>query len=183
MRARFRTHYAPFLEGLFSDIPTPNDIHAQSALLFWTIVYVGSRRYKTDLAIHHRLGPLVMESAFTSLISPARPLPVILAAIILCSWPPPVDLVYKDCCPALAGAALNLAVQNGLHTFRREHEFVNRSRKQSSLFGPSPSAELVPLETSLQDPAIIYRTRLWAYCVITFQRYDTFNRFVTFSKG
>jgi hypothetical protein len=169
---RFKKHYAPYLDGLFDDTPLPNEAYLQSPLLFWAIIHSGALRYKRDPTIHTRLGPLVVELAFTSLISPFRPLPVILAAIIICNWPPPVELVYKDPCPALSGAALNLAIQNGLHTHRREQDFVNKTRKRSSCTASSP-ANILPLALGMGDPGVVYRVRLWAWCVVSFQKYES----------
>jgi hypothetical protein len=152
-------------------VSRPNEMYQQSTLLFWTITYVGSRRYKKDVTLHSRLGPLVIDFAFVSFGSEKKSLSTIVAAIVLCNWPPPIDIALKDPCPALAGAALNLAIQNGLHMYHQEQEDFYALHKQPSNTFSWPSTEMAPFSLGTQDSALIYRAQIWAYSVVTFQRY------------
>jgi hypothetical protein len=136
------------------------------------MIYTGSRRYTNNPTIHTKLGPLVIESAFASFISPPRPLFVVLAVTILCNWPVSVDMVYRDPTHTLAGAAMNLAISDGSHVFCRENEFVHRSRERLPRASLDSATYIRPLIKGLRDSAVIHRTRLWAYCVIACQRYN-----------
>ncbi|EME78110.1 uncharacterized protein MYCFIDRAFT_79333 [Pseudocercospora fijiensis CIRAD86] len=151
--------------GLFEDSLTPNERYQQSPLLFWTILLVGSRGYPKDPTIYDRLGEYVLELAFKSMIRPNDPLPVIVAAVIICTWPLPFDMVYRDPTQALAGAAYGLAIQNGLHMYAREQDFVVKSTSERS--GIVSDAEA--LRSRVRDAAVIARTRIWVYCLLTFQ--------------
>ncbi|KXT10340.1 hypothetical protein AC579_4954 [Pseudocercospora musae] len=161
----FLTHYGPHLDGLFEDSFTPNERYQQSPLLFWTILLVGSRGYPKDPTIYDRLGEHVLELAFKSMIRPNDPLPVIVAAVIICTWPLPFDMIYRDPTQALAGAAHGLAVQNGLHMYAREQDFIVKSTSERS--GLVSDAEV--LRSRVRDAAVIARTRIWVYCLLTFQ--------------
>ncbi|KAF7198228.1 Transcriptional regulatory protein SEF1 [Pseudocercospora fuligena] len=161
----FLTHYGPHLDGLFEDSLTPNERYQQSPLLFWTILLVGSRGYPKDSTIYDRLGEHVLELAFKSMIRPNDPLPVIVSAVIICTWPLPFDMVYRDPTQALAGAAYGLAIQNGLHMYAREQDFIVKSTSERS--GLVSGAEV--LRSRVRDAAVIARTRIWVYCLLTFQ--------------
>lgn len=164
------SHYAPYLKNLIDNKTSPNEHYQHCPLLFWSITYVGSRRYTKDPTISYRLGPLVTENAFTSLFSPVKPIPVILAAIILCNWPMPVDLVIKDPSPSLAGAAMNLAIQYGLHRYQKEQDFVNTSREKPPESSTCPASGTLPLSMRSSDVVIIHRTCIWLHCLVAFQR-------------
>jgi hypothetical protein len=73
------------------------------------------------------------------------------ASLLLCLWPLPVHTMWKDESPAIAGAAMQLAVQHGLHYSARRQDFVRVALKR-------PAAEKPFLAS------------LWAHCVTVFQR-------------
>ena len=68
---------------------------------------------------------------------------------------------------------MNLAIQNGLHTYRQEDEFVNKSRSRMPASDTSPALEPSPPGPYKYNANVVFRTRIWAHCVVTFQRYDT----------
>ena len=163
----FNQHYTVHLPGLFDPAITPNKRFQQSPFLFWTIVCTGSRRYAANPRIYTQLSKRMIGFVLSSLISSARPIPAIQAVILLCSWPVPTTSIFHDPAHALAGAALNLATQNGLHVLCREVEFSKRPRKQGQEI---LQLQGQPYEKGVSiDGEIIFRLRLWTHCLITFQ--------------
>ena len=77
---------------------------------------------------------------------------------LLCAWPFPVENIYHDPSLMLAGAATQLAVQNGLHTFSRRQDFAK------PVLGSDES----------QD---VFRATLWGYCRIVTQLSVTLSLF------
>lgn len=165
MSSRFLSHYAVHTHGLLEMVISPNQRYEESPLLFWAMVCVGSRGYSKDLTLYGRLGEPVLDLMFKSLIRPSQPLPVIQAAVILCRWPLPVDLIYREPSEALAGAAMSLAMQNGLHMYSREQDFVTKTLRRT----PRPAYYDLSASRTIRDEVVSFRTRIWAFCNITFQ--------------
>lgn len=68
--------------------------------------------------------------------------------------------MFKDPSHALAGAAMQLALVNGLHVFDHEQDFVRQS-----------------IERNVSEVAL--RLRLWVHCVTIFQRLDCAHVLIT----
>ena len=151
---RFFKNYASFLPGIFpSDIPFMS-YHAQSPFLFWIMACTGARRFH-DTGYFQQAAGKVRELLAASLLQIQDPIPTIQAILILCLWPLPVDTIWKDPSHTIAGAAMQLAVQNGLHKFRHEQDF----RK----------AQINSNDRNMR----VFRVHLWLSCVIIFQRSAT----------
>jgi transcriptional regulatory protein LEU3 len=147
---RFFQHYAPFLPGLL-DPDTPwTSYHQRSPFLFWTIICTGARHFP-DLGFFQSVSSKVRTLTGSSLLQVQDPIPTIQASLILCLWPLPLDTMWKDPSHALAGAAMQLAIQNGLHAFRHEQDF----RRD-------------PIDSN--DRMRVFRVQVWLHCVIVFQR-------------
>ena len=131
---------------------TPDRFYEQSPLLYWSIVATGARRYPEDPILFERVVRQILQVALASLFSLSNSIPSIEAVLILCSWPIPVNTMFKDPTHALAGVAMQLAVQNGLHFFGREQDFVRQSIDEAR-------------------SKVALRFRLWIHCVIIFQRW------------
>jgi hypothetical protein len=149
-----------------------DDIHSQSPLLFWTIVCTGARHYRQDPTVFDRLSMRIVNLALSSLCFNSQVVPVIQAIIILCLWRPPISTIFKDPSHALAGAAMQLAMQNGLHMIGREIDFSWKPGRKKSFF----DTETVQGSTIVEEPMTLddemaFRARLWAYCLIVFQKY------------
>ena len=125
--------------------------HAQSPFLFWTMACTGARRFQ-DLGYFQQAATKVRELVTTSLLRIQDPIPTIQAILILCLWPLPVDTMWKDPSHVMAGAAMQLAVQNGLHKFRHEQDFRRTQTNSND-----------------QDMGVC-RIHLWLHCMIHFQR-------------
>ncbi|CEJ94420.1 hypothetical protein VHEMI09955 [[Torrubiella] hemipterigena] len=146
----FFEFYADNLEGLFHGLQNPNTLYEYSPVLFWTIVYVGSRNYTRDPTILERIiSPL--QSVFQqSLFDPEDAIPSIQSALLLCLWPFPVDTLFKLRTHVISGAAMMLAMQKGLHISGKAQDFVR-----------------VPLSQSNVEKE--FRKTLWMHCQIVFQ--------------
>ena len=111
----------------------------------------GARRFH-DVGYFQQAASKVRELVTASILQIQDPIPTIQAILILCLWPLPVDTMWKDPSHTMAGAAMQLAVQNGLHKFRHEQDF-RRTQINSSDRNMRP-----------------FRIYLWLNCVIIFQR-------------
>lgn len=114
------------------------------------MVCTGARHFP-DMKFLHSVSDKVRVLTGSNLLQIQDPIPAIQACLILCLWPLPVDTMWKDPSHALAGAAMQLAIQNGLHEFRHEQDF-RRTQICSN------------------DRIRVFRVQLWLYCVIVFQR-------------
>ncbi|KAK4498024.1 hypothetical protein PRZ48_010680 [Zasmidium cellare] len=150
----FHRLYAPFLPGIWGfSQSTPAEYFAASPFLFWTIIATGARRYG-ELPLLHKAADIVQKLASDTILSGAQqPLAAIKAVLLLCIWPIPKDTLWKDPSPALIGAAVQLAIQQGLHIAgsSQQHDFAR-----------------TVLHMTEEDRAA--QTRLWAYCVTVFQK-------------
>jgi transcriptional regulatory protein LEU3 len=150
-KTRFLEHYASALPGIIDRGKSADAVYESSNFLFWTIVYVGARKYSKDPTIVECLTKPLKELIQKSLFDPDNAISTIMAALLLCLWPLPVNSTFKDQSHAIAGAAMQLAVQQGLPYSSRQQDFVR-----------------VALRQSAADK--LFRGRLWAHCVTVFQR-------------
>ena len=148
---RYFEHYASFVPALVDPSLTPETCYEQSEFLFWTIICTGARKYAEDPTVLERVAQRIMEIARTALFTIQNPIPAIQAALILCLWSAPIDTMWKDPSHVVSGTALQLAVQNGLHSMGREQDFrrVNVSNNSKSTL----------------------RGQLWVHCVVISQRF------------
>lgn len=147
---RFFTHHAQFIPGVFDATKTPEEYHDESQFLFWSIVCTGARRYTEDPILLERVASQIMGLALPSLYSMSNAIPAIQAVLLLCLWPLPINTMFKDPSHAMIGAAMQLALQNGLHHFDREQDFA-RTKMTSG------------------EENRLFRARLWMHCVNIFQ--------------
>lgn len=150
--ARFFEHYSGFLLGIFDQDQEPESYFNDSTFLFWTIVATGARHSGQDSNLFLHATKEVRDGAFQPMWNITNPIPVILASLILCLWPLPIDTMWKDPSHALAGYAHSLATQIGLYAAGHEQDF-SRTR------------------THVTDKVRVFRAHLWLHCCITFQRY------------
>ena len=149
-RRSFFERYANFVPGLCDPSLSSVQYYSLSPFLFWAIVGTGARRHR-DPVLLERVGKHIMEIALPSLYSISKPIPAIQAVLVLCLWPLPISTVLKDPSHALIGAAVQLAVQNGLHMVGYEQDFARTLSKST-------------------ESERLSRARLWIHCLIIFQR-------------
>ncbi|KIW30561.1 uncharacterized protein PV07_06298 [Cladophialophora immunda] len=140
--------YVPILETSLR----PDDCYVYSPLLFWTILAIGSMRFERDPTLIIAIAPMVMDLAKDAVFSCRDVIATIQSFTLLCSWPMPVDTLEKDPSPALAGAALQLAINSGLHVWGIGQDF---SRRRLNPGGQN---------------SIDFRAKLWVNCLIVCQR-------------
>lgn len=140
--------YVPILEtSLRAD-----DCYEHSPLLFWTILAIGSMRFYQDPTLIISVGPKVLDLAKDAVFSCKDVVATIQSFTLLCAWPMPMDTLEKDPSPALAGAALQLAISIGLHVWGIGQDFARK--------------RLSPGGRNSRD----FRARLWVNCLIVCQR-------------
>jgi transcriptional regulatory protein LEU3 len=147
---RFMTQYAPKLY-IFDESLDPNGYHSNSPLLFWTIVAVGARRYSKDPTVFSLLRSRVLELVQSTILSQEDKLCTIQAFLLLCIWPMPVNTMFKDISPLLAGAMINLAVSVGLHVDGVGQDFSRTTLRYD-------------------DKDRVFRAGLWISCMVASQR-------------
>ncbi|KAI1104081.1 hypothetical protein F4804DRAFT_308180 [Jackrogersella minutella] len=141
----FRNNH-PLLPMTDPDI-NADDCFDMSPLLFWTIVFIGSRRYRDDPTLMGRLSPKMNCMALASLESRTHPLQTIQALLLLCVWPVPMNTGYRDMSLVLSGAAINLSMQNGLHIIGTGQDFARE-------------------RLTVNETTRTTRAKLWADCVV-----------------
>lgn len=151
MRLRFFAHYEVFLPGLFDPSAPPKQYYEQSPLLFWCILATGARRYTDDPTLFQRVVSQVLQIALSTLFSYSNHVSTIQAVLILCLWPIPTNTLFQDSSHALAGVAMQLAVQTGLHIFGHEQDYSRQN-----------------IDTANSE--VFLRFRLWIQCLMTFQK-------------
>lgn len=150
---RFFNCYEPVVPGIIqSSLSNPDDVFGYSEILFWAIVSTGARKYQCDPTLLESLQNPVARLAQHSLLIPNHATANIQAAIILCLWPLPMETLFGDPSHAIAGAAMQLAVQIGLPYSKSRQDFIRTA-----------------IQNSANDEG--FRDRLWVYCTIVFQRF------------
>ena len=100
---------------------SPDSFFDLSPFMFWCILITGSRRYDLDPTILARLSPSVKLLSSKDLLQISSYFPTICGLLILCTWPMPMSTFKEDPSPMYAGAAMQLALQHGLHMFAAQY--------------------------------------------------------------
>lgn len=136
----------------------------------------GSRGYSRHPIIFDQLSRKLTDlSVFDLHAMKDRPVATIQAILLLCAWPLPAKTLSKDASTAMAGLALQLSIQSGLHTFYQESEFMSRTKSRrpvaktltERLAGTNSESS-----TDHHQSEIRSRTSLWINSLIVFQRWD-----------
>jgi hypothetical protein len=99
----------------------PNKCYESCPLLFWTIIYVGSRRYAKSTSLIPFLSEEIRRQVFSALADIPLSLATINAIILICSWIFPGARFNNDPSAILSNVTANAALQLGLHTGRGGH--------------------------------------------------------------
>lgn len=136
---------------------SPNGYYEQSMLLFWTIIFVGSRSYTKNPTLFPTLSDSVLETVLLSMKNNSTPVFKIQSFLLFLTWPLPVlEVIFPLC-----GWLLNLAMQNGLHLPMASHEFGGRNVPSTE--GPRNNKAILTMDMQR-------RSELWAYCIAVYQR-------------
>lgn len=117
---RFFRHYHPMLP-ILDPSWDPESFYKLSPFVFWCLLITGARRYELDPTILDRLVPSVKQLSLKALSQVTTYFPSICGLLILCAWPLPMNTMSEDLSPVYSGAAMNLALQHGLHMFTKQH--------------------------------------------------------------
>ncbi|KIW25712.1 uncharacterized protein PV07_08868 [Cladophialophora immunda] len=108
-------HYHPMLPILDASCRPDTYYYKLSPFVFWCVVITGSRRYELDPTLLGRLSPGVTVLASKALQQTSSYFSTIRGLMILCTWPLPMKTILDDPSPMYSGAAMQLALQHGLH--------------------------------------------------------------------
>ncbi|OAG38594.1 hypothetical protein AYO21_07254 [Fonsecaea monophora] len=103
--------FLPFIEGSGS----PDDYHAKSPLLFWTIIVIAARRDEEEPILLTSLSPAVQGLLWQTVPRVPHSRPELKAMILLCLWPFPTSSMSTDSSYILASVAKTGAMHIGLH--------------------------------------------------------------------
>lgn len=132
---------------------TPNECFTQSEFLFWVIIFIGCRNYSKDPALPSDLAHKINHMALMAPKAESKNLYTVKALVLLLSWHPLKRSMNMDITFPLSGSLLHIAMQLGLHM-------------------PVASHESSGVKVNLSEEEMHKRAELWAYCIITYQRYD-----------
>lgn len=93
-----------------------------SLLVFWVVLITGARRYELDPTLLDRLAPSVTQLALKSMPQISHYFSTICGLLILCTWPLPMKKLFDDPSPMYSGAAMQLALQQGMHTLYKRQD-------------------------------------------------------------
>ena len=147
--------YLPILDPTF----TPDQYHEYSPVLFWAMIVTGSRRYSDDPTLIETIGPRIRHMVLESLANIPQYFQLIQAILILCMWPIPLETLFKDPSLVLSGAAMQLALQHGLHLADTRRTFeLDQLRSERD-------HEAARIKSMRRNDG-----RLWVYCKIACQQ-------------
>ena len=135
---------------------TPNTFYQHAPFLFWVIVSIGSRRYTRQPTLTQNLALPVTQLALQSIIIRTKPIERMKGLILLLNWPFPSGPFYREPSFLLGGALLHMAMHCGLHA-------------------PTFSQDFAKANLKLPEKELLRRAEMWAYVVITYQRYTVLN--------
>ncbi|KAI0439290.1 hypothetical protein F4803DRAFT_531810 [Xylaria telfairii] len=99
----------------------PNKCFETCPLLFWTIIYVGSRRYAKSTSLVPFLSEEIRRQVFATLGDIPLSLHTINAVILICSWVFPGVRLVNEPSAILSSAITNAALLSGIHTGKGGH--------------------------------------------------------------
>ncbi|EED20765.1 aconitase family protein [Talaromyces stipitatus ATCC 10500] len=181
---------------ILNPLTTPEEYFSKSALLFWTISYVASRRDVDDPHLLVSLIPSVKKLLWEMISNPPHTLELVQSIVLICMWPFPTSSLTTDSTVSLATLAHSIALQLGLHRpdaisdFSRTHKRLSQNEisdclktwsacyiaLQSNLFTdgqPSPSSYWTIDRLSNQDDhtlipeAIVQQLKIYRFVTCT----------------
>ncbi|RAL04864.1 Zn(II)2Cys6 transcription factor [Aspergillus ibericus CBS 121593] len=151
----FFHRYHPYVPVLDPAI-APDQYYARSALLFWTIILVASRRYTDEPGLYVTLTAPVKKLLWDTIANPPHTWHVVQSILLVSLWPFPTSSLSSDITSILVSTAQTIAVRMGLH---RPEAIQDFSRTKRRLNG--------------EEMAEVART--WATCYIAAQTITTID--------
>ena len=147
---RYWTEFHPYLP-LLDRTKDPDDYFKESQLLFWTIVFVASRRDEANSERMKELRLPVMQLIYTTTSQSSPNYNIVKGLCLICTWPPHTNSTSTDPTFELAGIMMAMAMRLGLHRPSHARDFAKTN--------------LVVAPVEVED-----RLRTWAACNIVAQR-------------
>nr|XP_001397295.2 hypothetical protein ANI_1_1804134 [Aspergillus niger CBS 513.88] len=151
----FFTHYHPYVPLLDPTI-SPDQYYARSAVLFWSIILLASRRYTEEPGLFVSLTAPVKKLIWDTIANPPHTWHVVQAIILVCLWPFPTSSLSSDITSILLSTAQTISLRIGLHRPEAIQDFSRTKRRLM----PDEMAEVA---------------RTWATCYITAQTIVTID--------
>ncbi|PWY90354.1 hypothetical protein BO94DRAFT_555533 [Aspergillus sclerotioniger CBS 115572] len=149
LRFSFFQRYHPYVPLLDPAI-TADQYYARSALLFWVIILVASRRYTDEPGLFVTLTAPVKRLLWDTIANPPHTWHVVQSILLVCLWPFPTSSLSSDITSILVSTAQTIAVRMGLHRPEAIQDFSRTKRR-----------------LNVDEMAEVART--WATCYITAQ--------------
>ncbi|KAE9369652.1 hypothetical protein N431DRAFT_427821 [Stipitochalara longipes BDJ] len=119
----FFEHYHPFFPLIHPD-HSPDRVYESSALLFWAIISIASRRHAEKSTVLGLLAKSVQKLMWSTISAPPLTITAIQALLLLCMWPFPDLRIWSDNSLFLSSIAVNSAMHMGLHRPQHLHEYI-----------------------------------------------------------
>ncbi|OTB06888.1 hypothetical protein M426DRAFT_318603 [Hypoxylon sp. CI-4A] len=127
---KYFEHYHPYMPIIRSR--EPNKCYDTGPFLFWTIIYVASRRYAKNSSVFPFMLESIKRDAFSAITNWPLSIHSINALILLCTWIFPEVRFVKDPCALFSGAVMNAALQLGIHCGKGGHPEYSQGVFQNS---------------------------------------------------
>ncbi|KAL5612839.1 uncharacterized protein BROUX77_002995 [Berkeleyomyces rouxiae] len=151
---KYFEHFHPYFPVLRSR--NPDKTYSDSPLLFWSVIYVVSRRYARSAGTFGFLVEALPHEIWPVLCSHALPMASINALLLLSAWAQPTARLLVDPALTYASVAVSASMVVGLHTMKGAHSHF--------CFGPRK------MEASDEEAAYS-----WAGCNVVAQRVSSVN--------
>jgi hypothetical protein len=150
---RFFTFHHPFVPFL-NPKRTPDEYHARSPFLFWTILTVGARHYTPEPELFNALSAPLLRLMWSTIAEVPQNYHVVKALILLCAWPLPTSSTSTDPTFMICGLMMQIAIQIGLHR-------------------PTHAQDFTKFRVELREVELQDRVVVWSVCNIVAQRICT----------
>ncbi|KAI0847787.1 hypothetical protein F5Y00DRAFT_240414 [Daldinia vernicosa] len=116
---KYFEHYHPYMPVVRHK--DPNKCYDTSPLLFWTIIYVATRRYAKNSTIFPFMLDSIKRDAYSAIANPPLSLTSINALILLCTWIFPDVRFVNDPCALFSSICMSATAQLGIHCGKGAH--------------------------------------------------------------
>ncbi|KAI8959757.1 hypothetical protein F5Y11DRAFT_289247 [Daldinia sp. FL1419] len=127
---KYFEYYHPYMPVLRNK--DPNKCYDNSQFLFWTVIYVASRRYAKNSTIFPFMLESIKKDAYSAIANPPLPLPTINALLLLCTWIFPEVRFVHDPCALFSSICMSATTQLGIHCGKGGHPEFSHSVYQNN---------------------------------------------------
>ncbi|KAL9072657.1 MAG: hypothetical protein Q9157_005024, partial [Trypethelium eluteriae] len=151
--SRYWTEFHPYLP-LLDRTKDPEDYYKECPMLYWTIVFVASRRDEANSERMKDLRAPVMQFIYNTVSQSSQSYNIVKGLCLICTWPPHTSSTSADPTLELTGMMMAMAMRLGLHRPSHARDFARYS--------------LVVPPAEVDD-----RLRTWTACNIVAQSIST----------